>query len=37
MKTWLTIFALLGAWGIPPEVSAETHPVIEKDPVEMVI
>lgn len=37
MKTWLTIFALLSAWAIPQEVSAETHPVIEKDPVEMVV
>jgi formylglycine-generating enzyme required for sulfatase activity len=37
MKTWFTIFALLGAWVISPEISAETPPVIEKDPVEMVV
>ena len=37
MKTWFTIFALLGAWVISPEVFAEASPVIEKDPVEMVV
>jgi len=37
MKTWFTIFALLGAWVISPEVSAEASPMIEKDPVEMVV
>ena len=37
MKTWFTIFALLVAWVISPEISAETPPVIEKDPVEMVV
>ena len=37
MKTWFTIFALLAAWVISPEVSAEISPVIEKDPVEMVV
>ena len=37
MKMWFTIFVLLSGWVVSPEVSAEHPPVIEKDPVEMVI
>jgi formylglycine-generating enzyme required for sulfatase activity len=37
MKTWLTIFALIGAWGIPHEGFSATSSLMEKDPVEMVI